>query len=78
MWEDEQRIENAPRPGRPEKYSDADVTQGLIDASEADPEATLEDTANELVLNAAPAIDISAKTAGRYLRSQNYYSKTSK
>ena len=76
VWKAEQRIEGAPRPGRPEKYPDTDVTQGLIDASEADPEATLEDTANDLVLNVAPAMDISAKTAGRCLRSQNYYSFT--
>ena len=38
VWEDEQRIKNA---GRPEKYPDTDVTQGLMDASEADPKATL-------------------------------------
>ena len=49
---------------------DTDVTQGLIDASEADPEATLEDTASDPLLNVAPAIDISAKIAGRPLRSQ--------
>ena len=30
------------RPGRPEKCRDTDVAQGLIDASEADPKATLE------------------------------------
>ena len=76
IWEDEKRVENIPRPGRPEKYSEIDVTQNLINASEADPEATLEDITNDPALNVAPAIDISAKTAGRRLRSQDYYSFT--
>ena len=76
VWEDEQRLEDAPRPGRPEKYPDTDLAQVLKDASQADPEATLEDITNDPVLNLAPAIDISAKTAGRRLRSQDYYSFT--
>ena len=76
IWEDKKRVENIPRPGRPEKYSEIDVTQNLINASEADPEATLKDITNDPALNVAPAIDISAKTAGRRLRSQDYYSFT--
>ena len=76
IWEDEKRVENIPRPGRPEEYSDIDVTQSLINVSEAGLEATLEDIINDPALNVAPAIDISAKTAGRRLRSQDYYSFT--
>ena len=67
IWEDEKRVENIPRPGRPEKYPDIDVTRSLINASEADPEATLEDITNSPALNVTPVIDISAKTAGRRL-----------
>ena len=69
-------MENVPRPGHPRKYRDTNATQCLIDASEADPEATFEGITNVLVLNVAPAIDISAKTAGRRLRSRDYYSFT--
>ena len=50
VWEDEQRMENVPRPGHPEKYPDTDVTQRLINASEAGPEATLEGITNDQVL----------------------------
>ena len=49
-----------------ETHPDAGVTQGLIDAGEASPGATLEDDPG---LNVAPAIDI-----GRCLRSQDYCS----
>ena len=67
VWEDERRVGNAPRPGRPEKCPGIDVTQSLINAGEADPEAILEDITDDPALNVAPAIDISAKTAGRHL-----------
>ena len=50
VWEDEQRMENVPRPGHPEKYPDTDVTQRLINASEAGPDATLEGITNDQVL----------------------------
>ena len=53
-------MENATRPSRPKKYPDTDVAQGLIDASEADPEAALEGITNN-PLNVAPAVDISAR-----------------
>ena len=49
MWEDEQQI------GRPEKYPDTDVTQGLI---EADPEATLKGITSDPGLDVALAMDI--------------------
>ena len=41
-----------------------------------DPEVTLKDITNNLALNVTPVIDISAKTAGRRLRSHDYYSFT--
>ena len=76
VWEDEQRVGNTPRPGRPEKYPNTDATQSLINASQAGPEATPEDITNDPALNVAPAIDISAKTSGRHLRSHDYCSFT--